>query len=95
VAALTGMDTLSGLLLSLVLSLLVASVANEWRRWRLSARGYEFITVVAANNLSEAEEKFFRHVWRRGDAENPGPAQSLAPLPASGLSPFATPFDPI
>mgnify|MGYP001184945456 CR=1 FL=1 len=95
VAALTGMDPLSGMLLSLVLSLLVASVANEWRRWRLAARGYEFVTIVAANNPSEAEEKFFHHVWRRGEAENPGPAQSLAPLPASGLSPFATPFDPI
>ena len=96
---LTGMDTLTGLLLSLVLSLLVAAVANDWRRWRLDAKGYELVTVVAASDLSHAEEIFFRQIWRQGDQGVAAAAKTITspitPLPASRLTPFATPFDPV
>ncbi len=91
-AAFTGLDPWTG---SLLLSLLVASVANEWRRWRLSARGYDFVTVVAAHNLIEAEEEFFHHVWPMDAVKSANPATYPSPLPASGLTPFATPFDPV
>ncbi len=93
--AFTGMDHVTGFALSLVIALFVAAIANDWRRWRLGARGYELIAVVAANNLRGAEDKFFREDWR---GEEPGPDESgkpTAPLPASGLTPFATPFDPV
>ncbi|MBT4491087.1 MAG: DUF2628 domain-containing protein [Rhodospirillaceae bacterium] len=91
---LSGMDDLTGLALSLVLSLLVASLANDWRSWRLSAKGYELVTVVAAKNLSQAERIFFLHEWQGDDdALIASPAKTFVPLPASSLTPFATPFD--
>ena len=60
----TGMEPLLGLLLSVVLSLLVASLANDWRRWRLAAKGYELVAIAAAANLRQAETKFF-HVLEK------------------------------
>ncbi|MDP6690665.1 MAG: DUF2628 domain-containing protein [Alphaproteobacteria bacterium] len=83
------------LLLSLVLALLVAAQANDWRRWRLSRRGYELVTVVAAGSLRQAEETFFHRHWQGPKAENQPSPQPTAPLPASALTPFATPFDPV
>jgi hypothetical protein len=94
--AFVGLDPVTGLLLSLVLSLLVAAVANDWRRWRLAAKGYELMTVIAAGNLAQAEEIFFHQIWRRDAATSAPPeTQPFTPLPASGLTPFATPFDPV
>ena len=90
----SGMDPMTGLALSLVLSVLVAAVANDWRRWRLGARGHELVTVVAAPNLAHAEEIFFRDVWQF-DGAPAEPKKPYTPLPASGLTPFATPFDPV
>ena len=100
---LTGMDTLSGLSLSVVLSLLVGAVANDWRRWRLGAKGYELVTVVAASDLSHAEEIYFRHEWRQENQGGTAVVKStmppvtppVTPMPASRLTPFATPFDPV
>ena len=90
-----GLGESATLLLSLVLALLVAAQANDWRRWRLSARGYELVTVVAGGSLRQAEEIFFRQHWRDRDTESQVPAQPTVPLPASALTPFATPFDPV
>ena len=89
-----GMDNVAALLLSLVLSLFVAAQANDWRRWRLGARGYELASVVAAGSLQQAEEIFFRTRWRDPETAPAQPVQRFAPLRASGLTPFATPFDP-
>ena len=87
-----GLNETAVLLLLLALSLLVAAQANDWRRWRLSAKGYELVTVVAAGNLRRAEEIFFYHHW---EDPNAAPAAAAVPLPASALTPFATPFDPV
>jgi len=100
---LTGMDTLSGLSLSVVLSLMVGAVANDWRRWRLGAKGYELVTVVAASDLSYAEEIYFRHEWRQENQGGTSVVKStmppvttpVRPMPASRLTPFATPFGPV
>ena len=89
-----GLDTITTMLLSVVLSLYVAAQANDWRRWRLGAQGYELVTVVAAKNLSQAERIFFLHEWQGDDdALIASPAKTFVPLPASSLTPFATPFD--
>ena len=100
VAYTVGLDEISLLLLSLVLSLLAAAQANDWRRWRLCAKGYELVTVVAAGNLRRAEEIFFHQRWQGPEAASktiPTPLPTLlpTPLPASALTPFATPFDPV
>ena len=90
----TGMEPLLGLLLSVVLSLLVASLANDWRRWRLAAKGYELVAIAAADNLRQAEQKFFHCDWLSARSANNEEAKTGDPMPASALTPFATPFDP-
>ena len=90
----TGMEPLLGLLLSVVLSLLVASLANDWRRWRLAAKGYELVAIAAADNLRQAEQKFFHCDWLSARSANNEEAKTGDPMPASALAPFATPFDP-
>ncbi|MDP7549287.1 MAG: DUF2628 domain-containing protein [Alphaproteobacteria bacterium] len=90
-----GMDNITALALSVVLSLAVAAQANDWRRWRLGARGYQLAAVVAAGSLQQAEAIFFNTRWQHGEAAPSTPARPIAPLPASGLTPFATPFDPV
>ena len=94
---LVGLDKLSAGLLSLLFSLLVAALANDWRRWRLSARGYDVVGVVAGGNLDRAEENYFRQRLVPAEAEEPAAAEAGRgdPLPASRLTPFATPFDPV
>ena len=93
--AFVGLDTVTGLLLSVVLSLLVAGLANDWRRWRLAAKGYELMTVVAAADPAHAEAIFFHQIWRRDEAPSAVAEAPFMPMPASGLTPFATPFDPV
>ena len=90
----TGMGPLLGLLLSIVLSLLVASLANDWRRWRLAAKGYELVAIAAADNLCQAEQKFFRCDWLNTRSANNEKSKTSDPMPASVLPPFATPFGP-
>lgn len=91
-----GMDEITAFLLSLVLSLAMAAQANDWRRWRLAARGYELASVVAADNLAEAEAIYFHTRWQGRENERaPTSPPRFAPLRASGLTPFATPFDPV
>lgn len=90
-----GMDNITALALSVVLSLAVAAQANDWRRWRLGAGGYQLASVVAAGNLRQAEVIFFHTRWRNTETAPATPARPFAPLPASGLTPFATPFDPV
>ena len=90
----TGMEHLLGLLLSVVLSLLVASLANDWRRWRLAAKGYELVAIAAADNLRQAEQKFFHRNWLSTRSANNEEANTGDPMPASALTPFSTPFDP-
>jgi len=90
----TGMEPLLGLLLSVVLSLLVASLANDWRRWRLAAKGYELVAIAAADNLRQAEPKIFHCDWLSARSANNEEAKTGDPMPASALTPFATPFDP-
>jgi len=100
VTYIVGMDYITVSILTLVLSLVVAAQANDCRRWRLGARGYELALVVAAGNLRQAEEVFFRTRWPGLDTQaawataQPA-ARFFTPLPASGLTPFATPFDPV
>ena len=91
----TGMEPLLGLLLSVVLSLLVASLANDWRRWRLAEKGYELVAIAAADNLRQAEEKFFHRDWTSARYAKNEKAKTSDPVPASTLTPFATPFDPV
>jgi len=100
VSYIVGMDYITNSMLTLVLSLVVAAQANDWRRWRLGARGYELALVVAAGNLRQAEEVFFRTRWPGLDTQaawaTAQPAARLfTPIPASSLTPFATPFDPV
>ena len=90
----TGMEPLLGLSLSIVLSLLVASLANDWRRWRLAAKGYELVTIAAADNLRQAEQKIFHCDWLNARYANNEEAKTGGPMPKSALTPFATPFDP-
>jgi hypothetical protein len=90
-----GLDALTALVLSLVLSLFMAAQANDWRRWRLSARGYQLASVVAAGSLRQAETIFFHTRWQGPERPPARRAQAAQPLPASGLTPFATPFDPV
>ena len=90
----TGMEPLLGLSLSIVLSLLVASLANDWRRWRLAAKGYDLVAITAANNLRQAEQKIFHYDWLSARSANNEEAKTGDPMPASALTPFATPFDP-
>ena len=90
----TGMEPLLGLLLSVVLSLLVASLANDWRRWRLAAKGYKLVAIAAADNLRQAEQKIFHFDWLSARSTNNEEAKTGDPMPASALTPFATPFDP-
>ncbi len=80
---------------SVVLSLVVAAQANDWRRWRLGARGYELVSVVAAGSLLQAEAIFFHSHWQGRETAPATPARPFAPLPANGLTAFATPFDPL
>ncbi len=95
IAAGLDMNETTAFLLTLVLSLLVAAQANDWRRWRLETRGYDLVGVVAADSLAQAEEIYFRNRWRGSDAApEVKPAPVHTPLPASRLTPFATPFDP-
>ena len=89
------MDNLTTLLLSAVLSLAIAAQANDWRRWRLGARGYQLASVVAAGNLRQAEAIFFHTRWQDTEPAPSTPARPITPLPASGLTTFATPFDPV
>ena len=89
----SGMEPLLGLLLSVVLSLLVASLANDWRRWRLAAKGYELVAIAAADNLSQAEQKIFHCDWLSARSANNEEAKTGGPMPASALTPFATQFD--
>ncbi|MBC8241604.1 MAG: DUF2628 domain-containing protein [Alphaproteobacteria bacterium] len=95
-----GLDYITVSLLILMLSLAVAAQANDWRRWRLGAGGYNLVSVVAAGSLREAETIFFHTRWQNLANQSPratvqATAASFAPLPASGLTPFATPFDPV
>ena len=90
----TGMEPLLGLLLSVVLSLLVASLANDWRRWRLAAKGYKLVAIAAADNLRQAEQKIFHYDWLSARSANNEKAKTGDPMPASALTPFASPFDP-
>ncbi|MDA1097425.1 MAG: DUF2628 domain-containing protein [Proteobacteria bacterium] len=90
-----GMDNIATLLLSLVLSFLVAAQANDWRRWRLGAKGYAFASVVAAGSLRQAEAIYFHTRWQDPETAPAPPAPPFAHFPASGLTPFATPFDPV
>ena len=90
----SGMEPLLGLLLSVVLSLLVASLANDWRRWRLTANGYELVAIAAADNLLQAEIKIFHSDCLSARSANNEEAKTGDPMPASALTPFATPFDP-
>ena len=90
----TGMEPLLGLSLSIVLSLLVASLANDWRRWRLAAKGYELVAIAAADNLRQAGQKIFHCDWLNARYANNEEAKTGGPMPKSALTPFATPFDP-
>jgi len=89
----TLVDPLTGLFLAVVLSFLVASLANDWRRWRLDTIGYQLVAVTAAHNLREAEEKFFYLSWPKINSVNNREANTKKPMPASTLTPFATPFN--
>ena len=86
-------DPLTGLLLAVVLSILVASLANDWRRWRLAAIGYQLVAITVANNLRHAEEKFFYNNWPDTNSASDREAKTKNRMPASTLTPFATPFD--
>ena len=86
-------DPLTGLLLVVVLSFLVASLANDWRRWRLTTIGYQLVAIAVANNLRHAEEKFFHSNWPNTNSVNDREVKTKKPMPASTLTPFATPFD--
>ena len=86
-------DPLTGLLLAVILSFLVASLANDWRRWRLTTIGYQLVAITVANNLHHAEEKFFYSNWPNTNSVNDLEAKTRNPMPASTLTSFATSFD--
>ena len=83
----------TGLFLAIVLSFLVASLANDWRRWRLTTIGYQLVAITVASNLHHAEEKFFHSNWPNTNSVNDREVKTKKPMPASTLTPFATPFD--
>jgi hypothetical protein len=56
---LAGLDDLSETALSLALALYAGFAGNEWRRRRLARRGYEETAVVAADDLTAAEHRYF------------------------------------
>ena len=86
-------DSLTGLFLAIVLSFLVASLANDWRRWRLTTIGYQLVAITFANNLRHAEEKFFYSNWPNTNSVNNLEAKTKNLMPASTLTPFATSLD--
>lgn len=84
------------LLLTLLYALVVAIHANDWRRWRLEASGAAQVGITTGRDLDEAEARWFAH-WSDGTA-----TQTVLTVPATGasrpatrLTPFATPFDPV
>tara|TARA_R110002167_G_scaffold23907_1_gene84750 strand:+ start:1943 stop:2416 length:474 start_codon:yes stop_codon:yes gene_type:complete len=85
-------------LLSLLYSLLVAMHANDWRRWRLEVGGCRQIGVTAGRDLDEAEARWFGR-WADPQTEvgdtSTAAALGIRQRPTSGLTPFATPFDPV
>jgi len=87
-------NSLTGLLLAVVLSLLVGSLANDWRRWRLATKGYQLVDITVAKNQRQAEEIFFYHDWAKTKPVTYSEENTKHSMPASKLTPFATPFDP-
>jgi hypothetical protein len=74
-------------------AVLVGATANDWRRWRLAARGYELEGVVAAGGLEEAEARCFAGLSAEAAATAPA-ARAPRPVPrrqqaASPLAPWS------
>ncbi len=61
--ALLGLHEMLQSFLAFGLNVLVAVMANDWRRWRLEAAGYVMRGVVAAPNPAEAEARLFSGPW--------------------------------
>ena len=86
-------DPLTGLLLAIVLSFLVASLANDWRRWRLTTIGYQLVAIAVANNLRHAVENFFYSNWPNTKSVTDLETKTKNTMPANTMTPFATSFD--
>jgi len=56
-----GFDARSQVIATLGLHLVVGFTAEDLRRWNLRLRGFALAEVVAAENLSAAERRFFEH----------------------------------
>ncbi|MGH7005492.1 MAG: DUF2628 domain-containing protein [Alphaproteobacteria bacterium] len=56
-----GLDSNSQFFVALGWHLVVGFVAEDLRRWQLRMRGYALAEIVAGENLSAAERRFFDH----------------------------------
>ena len=56
-----GFDARSQLIATLGWHVVVGFIAEDLRRWSLHLRGFALAEVVAAENLSAAERRFFEH----------------------------------
>jgi len=78
--------------IGLCYSVLIGASANDWRRTRLGARGYDLQQVIAAGSLDEAESRYFR--TRAGvvaSVPRPAPAKTM---PAYRRQESAAPLAP-
>jgi hypothetical protein len=96
IGSLLGLVPAAQLALAVMLALLVGAEANDWRRWRLAARGYELRGVVAGRNMAEAEERWIRGRFENGAVRSGTPArprQAPAAWQGAGLAAFPNPVD--
>jgi hypothetical protein len=77
-----GLAETAGLWVALLVAILVGIEASSLLRWKLARRGYDNLGVVVADDLEEAERRFFGGwVNNAGRLTIPTPSAPVAPSP--------------
>jgi hypothetical protein len=79
------LDQITAAAASLIPSLVVALEGTELRRRKLLRRGFRDTGVVVAEDLEDAERRFFTRWLAREEALRPTPAVPLPPLPQTSV----------
>ncbi len=79
------LDQITAAAASLIPSLVVALEGTELRRRKLLRRGFRDTGVVVAEDLEDAERRFFTRWLAREEALQPTPAAPLPPLPQTSV----------
>lgn len=93
VAAVGGSEGIANLAW-LILQIVVAMHANDWRRWRLEAAGRNQVGVISGQSLEVAEARWFCQQAEQTARHAPTALPPRTPR-GGALTPFATPFDPV